>query len=45
MFNIKCLISYILPAEVVHLTTIADSYGTPLAEYYFFPDQALLYVT
>ncbi|MBH8557796.1 STAS/SEC14 domain-containing protein [Hymenobacter negativus] len=33
-----------LTAEAVHLSTIADSYGAPLAEYYFFPDHALLYI-
>ena len=33
-----------LIAEAVHLTTIADGYGAPLAEYYFFPDNMLLYI-
>ena len=33
-----------LTAEAVHLTAITDSYGAPLAEYYFFPNNALLYV-
>ena len=33
-----------LTAEAVLLTTIDDNYGAPLAEYYFFPDNALLYV-
>ncbi|WP_216726627.1 STAS/SEC14 domain-containing protein [Hymenobacter siberiensis] len=34
-----------LTAEAVHLTTIADCYGAPLAEYYFFPDHSLLYIS
>ena len=33
-----------LTAEATLLTTLTDSYGAPLAEYYFFPDNALLYV-
>ncbi|WP_460610330.1 STAS/SEC14 domain-containing protein [Hymenobacter terrigena] len=33
-----------LTAEAVHLTTLADRYGAPLAEYYFFPDHVLLYI-
>lgn len=33
-----------LTAETVLLTAIADSYGAPLAEYYFFPDNDLLYI-
>lgn len=33
-----------LTAEAVHLTTLADNYGAPLAEYYFLPDHALLYI-
>ena len=33
-----------LTAEAILLTAITDSYGAPLAEYYFFPDNGLLYV-
>ena len=33
-----------LTAEATLLTTLADGYGAPLAEYYFFPDNSLLYV-
>ena len=33
-----------LTAEAVLLTTLADGYGAPLAEYYFFPDHTLLYI-
>ena len=33
-----------LTAEAVYLTAITDSYGAALAEYYFFPENALLYV-
>ena len=33
-----------LTAEAVYLTTIADSYGAPLAEFYFFSDSDLLYI-
>ncbi|MGY3089504.1 hypothetical protein ACVWYF_002552 [Hymenobacter sp. UYAg731] len=33
-----------LTAEAVLLTTLADGYGAPLAEYYFFPDHASLYI-
>ena len=31
-------------AEAVHLTTLSDSYGAPLAEYYLFPRNELLYI-
>ena len=34
-----------LTAEAVQLSTIVDSYGAPLAEYYFFPDHSLLYIS
>jgi hypothetical protein len=30
--------------EAVHLSTMSDAYGAPLAEYYFFPKGALLYL-
>ncbi|MBO2009349.1 STAS/SEC14 domain-containing protein [Hymenobacter negativus] len=33
-----------LTAEAVHLTTLSDSYGAPLAEYYFLPTNAILYI-
>jgi hypothetical protein len=33
-----------LAAEAAHLTTLSDSYGAPLAEYYYFPETATLYI-
>ena len=33
-----------LTAEAVHLTTLPDSYGAPLAEYYYRAETALLYI-
>ena len=34
-----------LTAEAVHLTTLPDSYGAPLAEYYYRAETALLYIS
>ena len=28
----------------IHLVTLPDAYGAPLAEYYFYPQDALLYI-
>lgn len=33
-----------LTAEAVLLTTLTDSYGAPIAEYYLFPDTPQLYI-
>ena len=33
-----------LTAHAVPLATLADGYGAPLAEYYLFPESALLYI-
>ncbi|GAB3573851.1 SpoIIAA family protein [Hymenobacter daeguensis] len=33
-----------LTAEASHLTTLSDSYGAPLAEYYYFPETRALYI-
>ena len=35
MFNMQYYLSAMLTAEAVHLTTIADSCGAPLAGYFF----------
>ena len=33
-----------LASHHVHLFTLPDAYGAPLAEYYFYPEKALLYI-
>lgn len=33
-----------LTADVVHLFTLPDRYGAPLAEYFLLPEQELLYI-
>ena len=36
--------SPMIPADAIPLVMLPDSYGAPLAEYYFYPKTSLLYV-
>ena len=44
MFGILYSAAIMITADAIPLLTLSDSYGAPLAEYYFFPQHSFLYV-